>query len=92
MIFSIIQINPGFIFSFYRLQKEGYSFDNIEKLLRKIDPKYYTYSQHSLKQIIQNSQLSKEYEKKIHEFSSFTSFDTVGQDNNIPGIVGKYIL
>ncbi len=33
--------------------------------------------------------------KKIDEFSSFATFETVGQNNNIPGMVGKrfyYIL
>lgn len=77
---------------YYQLQNKGYSYENFELLLRRIDPKYFTYSQHSFKEIIRRKKFHHSFAEIIGALSNAASFDALGQDINIPGIAGMHSL
>ena len=68
------------------MQDQGFSFDNIELLLRKINPNIFTWSQHSFNKLLEKHNLEGEYLEKIINLSVLNN---LGQRAEIPGIVGK---
>lgn len=72
----------------------GYSYENVEILLRKINPKYFTLSQHSLKEIVEMRKVpsSKEARDKLEMMSNFACFSAMGQNSSIPGIAGSSFI
>jgi hypothetical protein len=75
-----------FLSSFYKIQNEGQCFDNIEKLLRKIDPNMFTLSQHSLKEILVKEKLANSYLEKILNLSCLNHLDQFSHIHAIAGI------
>jgi hypothetical protein len=71
---------------FYKIQNEGQSFDNIEKLLRKIDPNLFTLSQHTIEEILDKEKLNNNYLLKILNLSCLNYLD---QFLHIHAIAGK---
>ena len=71
---------------FYQFQDEGYSFDNVEILLRKINPNIFTWSQHSFTKLLEEHSLEGEF---LENFVDLSISNNIGQLGEIPGIVGK---
>lgn len=84
----------SFFKRYYRLQSLGYSYENVEILLRKINPKYFTLSQHTLKEIVEmrKAPSSKQAKNKLEMISNFACFSAMGQNSSIPGIAGSVFI
>jgi hypothetical protein len=78
-----------FVFSLYVLQDQGFSFDNIEKLLRKIDPQIFTLSQNSFKMLLGQENLNN---VAMENFCNLAISNTLGQSWEVSGLIGKILL
>ncbi|CAF0713758.1 unnamed protein product [Brachionus calyciflorus] len=67
----------------YSLQDQGYTFDSIEKLVRKINPLIFTLSQQTF-----SENIKKTNSKLIEELSILSCLDELSQTNRVPGLVG----
>ena len=92
MHFIQLKLEAHFTFCsrFYKLQREGLSYDNLEIMLRKINPNVFTWSQHGFKDLIEKEGLlNVKYDKLVHKTLKLATLNVLGQDyDKVPGIVG----
>lgn len=69
------------------MQDKGYTFDSVEKFARKIDPFIFTLSQKLF------SELLKKYKTKfLDDLTNLACMDSIGQTNQVPGLIGFHSL
>ncbi|RNA32440.1 prenylcysteine oxidase-like [Brachionus plicatilis] len=83
IIFNFFKYNS----EIYILQDNGYTFDSVEKFVRKIDPFIFTISQKSF-----SEQIKRYKTKFLNDLSNLACMENIGQSNQVPGIVGFHSL
>lgn len=76
-LFGFIRNYLEFMTILYEFQNQGEYFDNIEHMLRKINPKMYTLTQNNFIELVKYHKLS----DKIDHFSNLTCLKLLGQSN-----------